>query len=615
MDLVNIQKNILGISFIPSGLAEVIVWAPLSEKIEVILPEKFATIALVKNELGYWKTTTDRIKPGDLYKYRINGKQERPDPASLSQPQGVHSYSQALDIKDFNWTDSNWNNLPLEEYIIYELHTGTFTSEGTFEGITQKLDYLKELGITAIELMPVAQFPGSRNWGYDGVFPFAIQNTYGGAKELQRLVNLCHQRGLAVILDVVYNHLGPEGNYLSEFAPYFTDKYNTPWGKALNFDGEWNEGVRRYFVENALMWFRDFHIDAFRMDAVHAIKDSGPEHILKEIKRRVDELMQETGCKHYLIVESGANDIRYVNPLQKGGYGMNAQWADDFHHALRVTTGQKRRSYYLNFEGIRHLAKAYKDAYVQEDNYLPTRFINQGNKTGSNPGHQFVVCSQNHDQVGNRLLGERTSQLVSFEMQKLMAGAVLVSPYMPLLFMGEEWSAPHPFFYFVSHSGQALIEGVRKGRKAEFTAFKEEGEAPDPQDEETFNQSKLQWDLLKGEKHQTMFSYYQKLILLRKTHPIIRQLNRNQMEAECNEKQQTITLYRWEGSSKLLVIMNFSKKQQSLMFPTYMANWEKLIDSADPLWGGAKASQITTKDGAAILVQPESFLIYSSSHD
>ena len=613
MDIVDIHKRSLGVNF-TKGKAEVVVWAPLAEKVEVVLPDKNISIPLVKYDLGYWETTTDILNPEDLYKYIINGDKELPDPASVSQPQGVHGYSQAWNTSDFKWTDRNYNYVPLEEYIIYELHTGTFTEEATFAGIAKKLDYLKELGINAIEIMPVAQFPGNRNWGYDGVFPFAVQNSYGGAKGLQQLVDLCHQKGLAVILDVVYNHLGPEGNYLGAFAPYFTDKYNTPWGKALNFDDAWNYGVRRYFIENVLMWFRDFHIDALRMDAVHAIKDFSPDHILKEIKHYVNQLMLETGRKHYLIVECDLNDVRFINPLHEDGYGMDAQWVDEFHHALRVTAGQERSGYYGDFEGISHLAKSYNDAYVYDGIYSPGRAKIFGTKASKNQGHQFVVFSQNHDQVGNRMLGERTSQLQSFEMQKLLAGAVLVSPFLPMLFMGEEWAEPNPFLYFVSHTDPALIEGVRKGRKAEFAAFHAQGEAPDPQAEETFKQSKLQWNLLEEEHHQTMFRYYQRLIWLRKQHPVLKQLNRNQMEVHCNEEQQTVVLYRWEGSHQLLAVMNFSKMQQLVMLPNYNANWQKLLDSADPLWKGPLASSNAVSDGAAIIVQPESFLIYSTTY-
>ncbi len=335
----------------------------------------------------------------------------------------------------------------------------------------------RTIGVNAIELMPVVQFPGSRNWGYDGVFPFAVQHSYGGARGLQTLVDICHQKGIAVVLDVVYNHLGPEGNYLGAYGPYFTDKYNTPWGNALNFDDAWCDGVRQFFIENVLMWFRDFHVDALRLDAVHAIKDFSAVHILREIKMHVNQLTKETGRTHHLIVELDLNDPKFINPLEEQGFGMDAQWIDEFHHALRVTATGESTGYYSDFTGISHLAKAYQDAYVYDGQYSPHRFKKFGLKAENHPGQQFIVFSQNHDQVGNRMLGERTSQLVSLEMQKLMAGAVLVSPYLPMLFMGEEYAEPNPFLYFVSHTDPDLVEAVRKGRKAEFAAFHALGEA------------------------------------------------------------------------------------------------------------------------------------------
>lgn len=362
MTRVDVKKRSVGINFTEEGRAEVSIWAPLAEKVSVSLSAK-STIPLTKNELGYWRTVTVDIKPGDLYKIVLDGK-EYPDPASLSQPEGVHGFSKAINANDIIVNNTGWNNLPLEKYVIYELHTGTFTPGGTFAAMEEKLDYLKELGVNAIEIMPVSQFPGGRNWGYDGVFPFAVQHSYGGAEGLAHLVQACHEKGLAVILDVVYNHLGPEGNYLGAFGPYFTDKYNTPWGNAINFDDAWCDGVRQYFIENALMWFRDFHIDALRLDAVHAIKDFGPVHILREIKQHVDRLMDETGHKHYLIVESDLNDNRFINPVEEHGFGMDAQWTDEFHHALRITAGEGRTGYYSDFTGLEHLAKAYKDAYV-----------------------------------------------------------------------------------------------------------------------------------------------------------------------------------------------------------------------------------------------------------
>lgn len=587
------------------GKADVTLWAPNAKRVELLLLKQNLRLPMVENELGYWTITTDALAPDDLYRFVLDSEKELADPASLLQPQGVHGHSQAVDINSFKWSDESWNNIPLEDYIIYELHTGTFTPEGTFEGIASKLDYLKELGVNAIELMPVAAFPGNRNWGYDGVFPYAAHTDYGGPERLARLVDTCHQKGLAVILDVVYNHMGPEGNYLGEFGPYFTDKYKTPWGSAINFDDAGCDAVREFFIHNALMWLRDFHFDALRMDAVHAIKDFSAKHILQELREETDKMMAETGRTYYLIVETDLNDVRFINPIAKGGYGMDAQWMDEFHHALRVSAGQEQSGYYSDFEGIRHLAKSYLDAYVYDGIYSPHRQKTFGSKASDNPGCQFIVFSQNHDQVGNRMLGERTSQLVSFEMQKLLASAVMVSPFLPMLFMGEEYAEPHPFQYFVSHTDPELAEAVRKGRKEEFKAFHAQGEAPNPMAVETFERSKLQWDIQNQEPHATMLRYYKALIQLRKTEPTLKP-DRSGVIVDADEAKKVIALCRKGESQYLSCLMNFSKETQSIAIPK---GGTKIFDSAAPEWNGSAAAP-DTSNGEAITLQPESILIY-----
>jgi maltooligosyltrehalose trehalohydrolase len=605
-----INERTIGVNFNEKGSADIRVWAPLAEKVALALTESKTSPPLTKEPYGYWRLQTDALQEGDRYKFIVDGT-EYPDPASLSQPNGVHGASQAINIKSFAWTDEQWNNVPLDQYILYELHTGTFTPEGTFAAIEKKLDHLIELGVNAIEIMPVAQFPGTRNWGYDGVFPFAVQQSYGGHEELKKLVNRCHQKGIAVVLDVVYNHLGPEGNYLGAYGPYFTDKYNTPWGGALNFDDAWCDGVRHYFIENALMWFRDFHIDALRLDAVHAIKDFSPNHILREIKQHVDALMQATGRTHYLIAELDLNDNRFISPLQEGGYGMDGQWIDEFHHALRVTATGERTGYYSDFTGIDHLAKAYRDAYVFDGQYSVHRKKFFGVKAENNPGRQFVVFSQNHDQVGNRMLGERTSELVSFEMQKLLAGAVLVSPFLPMLFMGEEWGEPNPFQYFVSHTDAELAEAVRKGRKAEFAAF-HSGEAPDPVAEETFNRSKLQWQLLAEEKHQALFRYYKQLIALRKQYPALHQLNRKQLEATVAADGNALILHRWHDAQHVYCLLNFSKTPCPFILPSETTPWTCLLNSADKQWAGTTPVAHDSKNSGVVTVPLEAILIFTN---
>jgi maltooligosyltrehalose trehalohydrolase len=590
--------------------ASIKLWAPKAKNASIKLHESGETLALTSQEYGYWTLDTDQLKDGSLYQIVLDEKDPLPDPASLSQPEGLHGPSEVVDLKTYQWTDADWNNVPLEDYIIYELHTGTFTPESNFLGIESKLDYLVSLGINAIEIMPVAQFPGGRNWGYDGVFPYAVQSTYGGPKGLQQLVNACHEKGLAVVLDVVYNHLGPEGNYFNEYGHYFTEKYNTPWGNAINFDDAGCDAVREYFIENVLMWFRDFHVDALRMDAVHAIKDFGPEHILSEIKSRVNELVKETGRQHYLIIECDLNDTRFINPQDKAGFGMDSQWIDEFHHALRITAGGEQTGYYSDFNGIADLAKSYNDAYVYDGQYSPHRDKKFGVKASDNPGQQFIVFSQNHDQVGNRMLGERSSELFSFEMQKLMAGAVLTAPFLPMLFMGEEYSELHRFMYFVSHTDPELAEAVRKGRKAEFAAFHAQGEAPDPVAEETFINSQLQWNLPEQGEHQVMLNFYKALIALRKKLPSLHHLDRKGVKAAANEEQKTLVLRRKHHVQEAVILMNFSVNIQTISLPDPAQNWHKQFDSADAQWNGPQAAADTVAGGQTVQIQPESFLIF-----
>lgn len=609
--MIDNEKLLPGVRFNEFGEANIVVWSPESEQVAVLMVESGNQLPLKKQAFGYWSLRTEALRPGDIYQFVVKDK-PLPDPASLWQPQGVHGPSAAYDLKSFKWTDKDLPQVALKDYIIYELHTGTFTEEGTFAAMESKLDYLVGLGINAIEIMPVSQFAGPRNWGYDGVLPYCVQDSYGGPEALQHLVNACHEKGLAVILDVVYNHIGPEGNILPQYGPYFTDKYNTPWGDAINFDDAWCDGVREYFVQNVLMWFRDFHIDALRMDAVHAIKDMSPVHILQEMKIRVDELAAETGKSHYLIVEMDLNDTRYINPVQKGGYGMDGQWVDEFHHALRVSSGQQRSGYYSDFEPITSLAKSYKDAYVYDGAFSEHRKRKFGIKADGHPGEQFVVFSQNHDHVGNRMLGERTSQLVSFEMQKLLAGSVFLSPYVPMLFMGEEYSESNPFMYFVSHTDPELAEAVRKGRKREFAAFHIEGEAPDPMGIETFNSSKLQWSLLEQGPHKTMLQFYKTLIRLRKSQPALRSMDRDAIEVEPDAVNETITLRRWTSDQEIIAVLNFSKSVREAWLPEQNWDWKKLFASSDEQWNGQGSITDPPAD-RLVMLPPESFAIFTNS--
>jgi maltooligosyltrehalose trehalohydrolase len=546
-------------------------------------------VPLQRESQGYHHAVLEGVEPGSLYLYRLDEGLERPDPASGSQPQGVHGPSEVVD-PTFPWQDHGSDGLPLDAYIIYELHVGTFTAEGTFDAIIPHLDTLKDVGITSVELMPVAQFPGERNWGYDGVFPFAVQASYGGPGGLKRLVNACHQRGMALVLDVVYNHLGPEGNYLKDFGPYFTDGYRTPWGAPINFDGSYSDEVRRFFVENALYWITEFHIDALRLDALHAILDVSAHPFLEELSTAVHEQTERIGRRVYLIAESDLNDTKLIRPRELGGYGLDAQWNDDFHHALHTLLTGEQSGYYQDFGKLVHLTTAFTEGYVYSGQYSPYRRRRHGNSSKSLPARQFVVCSQNHDQVGNRMFGERLSRLVSFDALKLAAGVVLLSPFVPLLFMGEEYGEPAPFPYFVSHSDPTLIEAVRRGRREEFAAFAWQGEPPDPLDETTFLRAKLDHKLRYDGRHRVLHEFYRELIRLRKGLPALASLNKEQMEVTGYESQHVVFVRRWSGDDEVFTVFQFADTPVSVTLPVPEGRWRRQLDSSDERWQGSGSS-------------------------
>ncbi|MBT1701782.1 malto-oligosyltrehalose trehalohydrolase [Chryseosolibacter indicus] len=593
-------------SFYKDSACEFVVWAPQREQVSLIINDK--TYPLRKDDLGYWSATIKEAGPGTQYKYQLDGDKILPDPASRAQTQGVHGPSSVVD-PEFNWNDSDWMGIPLGEMIMYELHVGTFTKEGTFASIIPKLPYLKDLGVNAIELMPVAQFPGSRNWGYDGVYPFAVQDSYGGVKGLKELVNECHRQGIAVVQDVVYNHLGPEGNYLSEYGPYFTDKYKTNWGKAINYDDAWCDGVRSYYWQNALMWLDEFHIDGLRLDAVHAIWDVSSKHFIDELRMKVRQLEQETGRKKVLIAEFDLNNPRYISSPEKGGYGLDGQWVDEFHHALRSLITEDYSGYYEDFGTAKHLAKAFKDSYVYTGEYSKHRKKFFGSYPETNTFDQFVVFSQNHDQVGNRMLGDRLTHNISYEALKLAAAAVILSPYVPMLFMGEEYGEKNPFQYFISHTDKELVELVRKGRKEEFSYFKWEGEVPDPQGEETFKQCILSWNYEKDEKSNTLLSFYKRLISIRKGSRALQNKQRQSLNILfVDDATKVIALQRQSDNERMLLAFNFNKAQQTFN-NSEKFKLKKLFDSSSKEWLGP--GEITSSDeSASIKLNPESVLIF-----
>jgi len=613
----------IGAHYLGDGHCEFTAWAPKTDAlaVQIVSPQE-RLLPMQQQEGGYWHVISRDIEPGTLYLYQLNTGETRPDPASYSQPEGVHKASQVID-QSFTWNDSNWKGVPLEAMIIYELHVGTFTPEGTFEAIIPRLRDLRELGVSAIELMPIAQFTGDkptddkhayRNWGYDGVYPFAVQNSYGGSEGLKRLVDACHQEGIAVVLDVVYNHFGPEGNYTHSFAPYFTETYRTPWGSAINFDDAESHHVRSFFIQNALYWLRDHHIDALRLDAVHAIYDLGAKHFLEELAESVADLSQQQGRKHYLIAESDLNDTRVIRPAELGGYGLDAQWSDDFHHALHSLLTGDNIGYYQDFGKCEHLAKAYQDTFVYDWQYAPHRRRFHGNSARDSSLTQFVVCIQNHDQIGNQPRGERLSQLVSFEALKLAAGAVLLSPYVPLLFMGEEYGEEVPFTYFVSHADLDLIKAIREGRKKEFEAFHLAGEPPDPESPETFLKCKLNWEKRKEGKHQVLWLLYQCLIQLRNTIPALVKRDRLSFEAGFLESEKIVWWRRWSESNQILCLMNFNQSDTTFQPKLTNDGWKKLLDSADKHWQGPGSLLLEKiSSGQELTLRSQSFAVYEIS--
>ncbi len=576
-----------GAHYLGNGKCEFVVWAPFlkSVAVKLVSPDE-RLLSMKKDEKGYWKVCVEEIYPGACYFYQLGGKTNRPDPASFFQPAGVHQYSQVVEFDSFKWKDSKWKGIALSQLIIYELHVGTFTPQGTFDAILPRLDDLKGLGVNAIELMPVAQFPKERNWGYDGTYLFAVQNSYGGPEGLMRLVNECHKQGISVILDVVYNHLGPEGNYLAEYGPYFTGKYNTPWGKAINFDDAYCDEVRSFILQNALFWFENYHIDALRLDAIHGIYDMGTKHILEELNEKTAALSAQKKKDYYLIAESNLNDTKITRAKEAGGYGIASQWCDDLHHSLHTLLTGERTGYYCDFGETRHLVKAFGEGFVYSGEYSLFRKRRHGNSSKNCPPSQFVVFSQNHDQTGNRMLGERLSTLVSFEALKLAAGVILLSPYIPLLFMGEEYGEEAPFLYFVSHSDTHLIEAVRRGRKQEFHAFQWKEEPPDPQDNKTFLSSKLHWENRKKGKHKILLDFYTHLIHLRKTIPALANCDKSKLSVYGLEDKKVVFLQRGEGRDNSFTVFNFSNSEVSVKLPLQENHWKKIIDSSDEVWKG-----------------------------
>jgi maltooligosyltrehalose trehalohydrolase len=607
----------LGAVWSPNGECRFLLWAPKAKKVDVRILDpgrgsNGRTIPLQALDRGYFFGVAKEVNPGALYQYFLDGKTERPDPASRFQPRGVHGPSQVVDSR-FDWTDHEWQGLALQKYVLYELHVGTFTPEGTFDAIIPRIANLKQLGITAIEIMPVAQFPGGRNWGYDGVYPFAVQDSYGGPAALKRLVNACHQQAMAVVLDVVYNHLGPEGNYSGEFGSYFTDLYRTPWGAAINFDGPHSDEVRRYFIQNALQWIKEFHFDALRLDAINAIVDTSARKFLEELSAECHAAGEKLNRKVYLIAESDRNDARVVAGSEVGGWGLDASWNDDFHHSLHVLLTGERNGYYEDFSGVGDLARAFRDGFIYAGQYSTFRQKRHGTSTHDLRAEHFVVFSQNHDQIGNRMLADRYSQTMPIDRIKLAAATVLLSPYIPMLFMGEEYGETAPFQYFVSHEDAGLIEAVRKGREEEFSRFQWKEELPDPQDEKSFLRSKLNWKLQDDGDHRSIRAFYRELLTVRANVPALAQLSKTNQEVIAFAGQSTLFVRRWSGDSEACIVLHFGKTPVEVAIPIPNGRWNKALDSTEPERQADhdSGSGLSISNGQAKLtLLPWQFLLY-----
>ncbi len=569
---------------LPSGGVQFRVWSPLTKEMSVKIKAPREIVVPMDSSDGVFTSTVNEIGVGADYMYVIDGNKERPDPVSRFQPDGVHAPSRVIDPDAFKWSDGGWKGLALEDYVIYEFHIGAFTTAGTFASAIEKLDHLRDAGITAIGLMPVAQFPGARNWGYDGVYPYAVQSTYGGPDGLKRLVDAAHRAGLAVIVDVVYNHLGPEGNYLPDFMPCLSHRYQSPWGEALNYDGPYSYGMRRYVIENALYWLIEYHIDALRLDAVHSILDFGAKHVLAELSERFHAEADKLGRAAFLIAESDLDDVRVIRPVTEGGWGMDAQWNDAFHHSLHTAVTGDHHGYFEDYEGLRDLSKAILEGYVYDWRFSKFRKRFHGSSSKDRPGRQFVVSTQNHDQVANALAGKRPVTLASRGFEKVAAALLICAPNLPMFFMGQEYGATTPFTYFTDFQDRDLGKAVSAGRRKEYAAFLDKGFI-DPQSQEAFDTSKLDWRQLAQPQHQEMLKFHRDLLALRKRHRCLSNCRKDLTAVEFDPNERWITVERRdESGERAIIVCSLNDKQVNV--PINLSTGATLV-----LFGGEDGAQ------------------------
>ncbi len=560
------------------------VWAPSVKTIALhLLGDRDRRVEMTAEAQGYYSVVVDNMTAGQRYCYTLDGV-DYPDPVSRFQPEGVNGPSVVVDRR-YVWAADDWFGRPQQEFVIYELHVGTFTDEGTFTSAIPRLAELADLGITAIELMPVAQFAGARNWGYDGVLQFAMQDNYGGPDGLKQFVDACHAHGIAVILDVVYNHFGPEGNCYPCYGPYLTDHYKTPWGEALNFDGPQSDAVRAFFVENVLYWLYEFRLDGLRLDATHFMYDNRTVHILQELAATVAE-HRELANRHFVLVaESDTNDPRLLRPPNVGGIGLDMQWNDDFHHTVHALLTNETGHYYAGYDTLDALVKALREGFVYTGQYSEYRQRSHGAPSHDIPGKQMIVFTQNHDQIGNRLPSERIANYLPFEALKLWIGLAALSPYVPMIFMGEEYAEPALFNFFTDFEGQELIDAINKGRMSQFGLGAGDDEGfPPPQDEATFAASKLDHTLKTGGKHRVMLEFHRTLFRLRRELPPLAALSKERLEVVGYESDMVIYWRRWYGQHQVVAAYNISDKRVSLSLPIPAGRWRCVLDSAEARW-------------------------------
>lgn len=589
----------LGANYLGKGSTSFKVWAPSHLAISLKIVGK-KTLPMNKTKHGYFHLEVEGAGPGDHYYYVLENGLARPDPVSRALPRGVHGPTEIVDANSFVWTDENWRGLHLRDCIFYETHVGTYTASGTFEGMIEKLSHIKDLGVNCIEIMPIAQFPGRWNWGYDGASLYTPFSGYGGARGLKTLVCACHNLGIAVCLDVVFNHLGPEGNYLGEFGPYFSDTYHTPWGKAFNYDGAHSDHVRDYIVKNAIYWIVEYHIDALRLDAIHGIYDFSASLMLKEMIEEVQDFGKAIDKKIHVIAESGLNDSRVLLSKDVGGIELCALWNDDFHHAAHVAFTGERTTYYGDYQGLADLAKALTHGFVYDGQYSPFRKKRHGNSSAGIPFEKFIVFIQNHDQVGNRPLGDRFSTSIGHNRLKVGACILLLTPLIPMIFMGEEYGEKAPFEYFVDFEDEKLMRSIYEGRIREF----HRDDMPFP-GKESFDNSKLSWDL-EATKSKEILKLYRDLIAIRKKYPPKPELNSDGIKVYYSPEEEWLAWeYQTEPNNWIGVLCYLGKEKDflTLLLPfSEVTNQQLLLSTQNIDWKKSSEKITIPSETALVLI-------------